>query len=224
MLRAKYAQAVLQRALPLLLALPFFTLHATGHAGETILADPARMLTEAKRVDFAGANLFRIETSPFGKALRSIPQISASGLYQPVTVATELLNRVSWRWRVDALQAAGDLRSLATEDSAATIFFVFGEPSFFNKDVPSLAYVWSATPVANGTVLPSLRYKRLKYIQLRGPAEVGSWQTETRNVAEDYRAVFGTPPEPLRYIAVFNDNDQTKQETSAVFGAIVGGR
>ena len=36
--------------------------------------------------------------------------------------------------------------------------FVFGEPSFFNRDVPTIAYVWTATPVANGTVLRSQRY------------------------------------------------------------------
>jgi Protein of unknown function (DUF3047) len=102
----------------------------------------------------------------------------------------------------------------------ATIFFVFGAPSFFNRDVPTLAYTWTATPVADGTILPSLRYQSLRYIQLRGRAEVGQWERERRDLVADYRRVFGRAPPALRYVAVFNDNDQTGEPASAEFGPI----
>lgn len=190
-------------------------------AGESrLLADPVAMIKTAKRMDFVGQNSFAPEQTEFGPLLRSTPHRSASGLYLTVAVAPASLGPVTWRWRVDQLQRSADIRNLKTEDFGATIFFIFGEPSFFNKDVPTLAYTWSATPVADGTVLPSLRYQSLRYIQLRGRAEVGTWERERRNLVSDYVMVFGHEPPALHYVAVFNDNDQTGEPTSAQFGPI----
>lgn len=104
------------------------------------------------------------------------------------------------------------------------VMFVFGEPSLLNRDVPTLAYVWTTTPVPNGSVLPSIRFSALRNVQLRGQDDVGRWQREERNVVEDFRAIFGYAPPPLEYIAIFNDNDQTSEKTSALFGPIGCGR
>jgi hypothetical protein len=185
-----------------------------------LFADPARMIETAKRMDFVGKNAFVKEQTTEGLALRSTPQRSASGLYQRVNIRANSLRPVTWRWRVDKLQRSADIRKLATEDVGAAIFFVFGEPSVWNKDVPTLGYVWTATPVANGAILRSLRYDRLRYIQLRGLGDVGAWQREQRDVARDYRRIFGSEPPALVYVAVFNDNDQTGEPASALFGAL----
>jgi hypothetical protein len=185
-----------------------------------LLADPASMVQTAEHMDFVGHNAFAPVPSPNGTALRSTPQHSASGLYQRVGIAPGALRPVTWSWRVDTLQKSADIRNLATEDFGATIFFVFGEPSWWNKDVPTLAYTWTATPVANGTVLQSLRYQSLRYIQLHGRGDVGTWQQERRDVARDYKAIFGSDPPTLVYVAVFNDNDQTGEPVSALFGPI----
>ncbi|MBC8049548.1 MAG: DUF3047 domain-containing protein, partial [Chitinophagales bacterium] len=121
----------------------------------------------------------------------------------------------------ETLQPNVDIRDLKSEDFGATVFFVFGEPSIWNKDVPTLAYTWTATPVKNGSMIQSQRYKSLRYMQLRGVAEVGKWQEERRDVTADYRAIFGKEPPKLKYIAVFNDNDQTKAPVTALFGPVV---
>ena len=192
-----------------------------AEAADRLLFDPARMLGTAERMDFKGHNDFTVEHTESGDMLRSTPRLSASGLYQSVDLPGAGLASVTWRWRVDQLQQHADIRALPTEDFGAIVFFIFGEPSLFNRDVPTIAYVWTATPVANGTVLQSLRFASLKFVQLRGRTEVGGWQSETRNVAADYRAIFGTEPPRLRKIAVFNDNDDTKEPTSALFGPIV---
>ncbi len=197
---------------------------AGNAAAQTMLADPARMPTTAERVDFTGANVLAAESSVHGLCLRSTPNRSASGLYQQLNVAPQELTRVTWDWRADQLQATGDLRTPGREDAGAIIFFIFGEPSFFHRDVPTLAYAWSATPVEKGTVLPSLRYASLRYIQLEGRGAAGTWRHEERNVAADFRAVFGREPGPLHYIAVFNDNDQTGEPASALFCPILAAR
>jgi len=188
---------------------------------DEILADPVEMLKTAKRVDFVGATEFAVEQSAAGKVLRSTPRRSACGLYQAVDIEGEHLHRVRWTWRVDRLHRTADVRILDKEDFAAKVMFVFGEPSFLNRDVPTLAYIWTSTPVTNGTVLPSLRYGSLAYIQLRGRGDLGRWQSEERNVAADFRKIFGQDPGQLRYIAIFNDNDQTGEATSALLGPIL---
>jgi len=182
------------------------------------------MLKTAQRVDFVGQNSFAKEPSEFGPVLRSTPHRSASGLYLPVAIEPASLGPVTWQWRVDRLQPSADIRNLSREDFGATIFFIFGEPSLFNKDVPTLAYTWTATPVANGTILRSLRYQSLRYIQLRGGADVGAWEQEERDLVADYKRIFKRTPPALRYVAVFNDNDQTGEPVSARFGTIVSKR
>ena len=193
-------------------------------AGQHVLVDPVTVLKTADRMDFVGKNEYVVELTPEGAFLRSIPHNSASGLYQHMDLDGRTLTRVQWTWRVDQLQRSADLRKLPREDSGATVFFVFGEPSLTNRDIPTLAYVWSATPVPDGTILPSARYKSLRYIQLHGLKSVGSWQQETRNIAEDFRTSFGRPPDVLKYIAIFDDNDQTGEPASALFGKIVDTR
>ena len=93
-----------------------------------------------------------------------------------------------------------------------------------HRDVPTLAYVWSATPVADGTVLNSARFASLRYINLHGANAAGTWKMEARNVAQDYRTAFEKEPGTLRYIAILNDNDQTDEPCSALFGPIFDAR
>jgi Protein of unknown function (DUF3047) len=189
-----------------------------------VYVDPTTILETADRMDFVGHNRFAVERTPRGTFLRSTPQRSSSGLYTKLDVDGRSLTNVQWTWRVDALQTSADLRNLAREDSGATIFFIFGEPSFMNRDVPTLAYVWSATPVADGTIFNSARFASLRYIHLHGASAVGTWQSETRNVVRDYESAFGAEPDTLRYVAILNDNDQTGEPCSALFGRIFDAR
>jgi len=202
------------------MALSLLAAESSAHADERLLFDPARMLGSAERMDFKGHNTFAVEHTDGGDVLRSTPNFSASGLYQGVDVPGDALRNVSWRWRVDQLQPHADIRKLETEDFGAIVFFIFGEPSLFNRDVPTVAYVWTATPVADGTVLQSKRFASLRFVQLRGRADAGDWRSETRDVAADFRAMFGADPPHLHKIAVFNDNDDTREPASALFGPI----
>ncbi len=193
---------------------------AQSEAGDILLADPAAMLTTATRVDFIGRNSLTIEELGSERYLRSIPTGSASALYHKVGDQSAHVERVRWTWRVDELPGSADLRSLEREDVAATVMFVFGDPTLLNRDVPTLAYTWTGTPARNGSIIISRRYGSLAYLKLRGREHVGMLQSEDRDLAADFRAVFGREPEPLRYVAVFNDNDQTRDPVSALFGPI----
>ncbi len=191
---------------------------------ETIIAEPAMMLVTATRYDFVGTNTFAVERWPQGKFLRSTPNLSATGLYQKVTISADVLHEVRWHWSVETLHRTANLQLKSRDDFGAMIAFVFGEPKWWNRDVPTIAYVWTSTPIPNGSIQISDRLNNLRYIQLRGTGEVGKLQQESRNVVADFVRAFGTQPPQLEYVAVFNDNDQTKEPASAAFGTIYASR
>ncbi len=54
-----------------------------------------------------------------------------------------------------------------------------------------------------------------------GPAGVGQWVAESRNIGEDDRKAFGEDPPMLSSVAVMTDTDNTNESAVAWFGDIV---
>ncbi len=198
---------------------------AAEPAGGIVLADPAAPLEDHwDRRDFEGRTEFTATVIDGRPAIRAIGRNSASLLYRAVTVDPATHPTVAWHWRVDRLQPGADIRVREREDFGAAIFFLFGSPGLFNREVPTLIYGWSATPVAAGTVVRSPNAPgHIRAIVVRpGGEALGRWVAEERSLTEDFRRAFGhDPPGPVRYIAIFVDNDQTGEPVDSAFGQIV---
>jgi hypothetical protein len=54
-----------------------------------------------------------------------------------------------------------------------------------------------------------------------GPAEVGQWLTEERDLYEDYLRLFGQEPPRIAGIAVMTDTDNTGESAVAYYDDIV---
>ena len=50
-----------------------------------------------------------------------------------------------------------------------------------------------------------------------GPARLDTWLREERNVAEDYRALFGRPSPPAGKVAFMIDSNDTRSDAEALF-------
>lgn len=90
--------------------------------------------------------------------------------------------RISWRWRARELpvQTAGQHR----DDNACGVYIVFG--GFGGK---AIKYIWSSDlPV--GKVIESTPGRFFVVVAKSGPANVGTWQEMTVNVADEYRRFF----------------------------------
>ena len=147
----------------------------------------------------------------------------ASGLYRDTPYRVEDRPWLEWTWRVDRLQETADIRVKSREDFAAAIFLIFGRPSMINREVPTLAYVWTSGRVPVGAVVASPHHPgSVRSIVVRsGAADLGQWMSERRNVFEDFRKAFGQePPDPVEIVALFTDNDQTGEPVEAYYGAI----
>lgn len=127
---------------------------------------------------------------------------------------------LEWRWKAVVLPRGGDARRRETTDQVAQVYVAWPRfPALLRSRV--LGYVWDDA-VPAGTVLPSKKTPTVTFIVMRsGPADVGRWLTERRNVRDDYRRVFGEPPpEGPAAVSLSIDSDDTHTAAEAMFGEI----
>lgn len=126
---------------------------------------------------------------------------------------------LAWQWRVISLPQGADLRNRATSDASGHIFVVWPRfPAFARSRL--IGYVWDpALPV--GTVIPSRKTGAVTFIVVRrGERGLGQWHDERRNVADDYRVLFGEAPPPLPVLALSIDTNDTRAPAESMFGRI----
>jgi len=128
---------------------------------------------------------------------------------------------LQWHWKVAELPRGGDARNKATDDQALQIYVTF--PRFPNA-VRSrvIGYIWDTTAPA-GTIVKSQKTGLVTYVVMRsGDAEIGKWMTETRNVCEDYKKIYGEEPdEKIEVLSIGIDSDDTHSRAEGYVGEIL---
>ena len=173
-----------------------------------------------------------------GWVLEARSEAAASALYRPLDLDLRAHPRLTWRWKIDNVLVTADARTKQGDDYPARVYVAFrydptrasawertkyGAYRLFYGTYPpqaALNYVWdSRLPV--GTALDNAYTDRAKMIVVRsGGAEVGRWLTETRNVLDDYRRLFGGDPPPVAGVAVMTDTDDTGERAVAWYDAL----
>jgi hypothetical protein len=119
------------------------------------------------------------------------------------------------------LPKGGDARKKATDDQALQIYVTF--PRFPNA-VRSrvIGYIWDTTAPA-GTIVKSQKTGLVTYVVMRsGDIDIGKWVTETRNVCEDYRKIYGEEPEEkVEALSIGIDSDDTRSRAEGYVAEIL---
>ena len=127
---------------------------------------------------------------------------------------------LEWTWKVTALPKGANSCKKATDDQAGQIFIVWPR---FPEAVRSriIGYVWDSTlPV--GTTCKSEKSGTVTYVVVRsGPADLGKWLTERRNVAEDFKKTYKDDLEPPAAVSVAIDSNDTGSTAEAFMGTIL---
>jgi hypothetical protein len=127
---------------------------------------------------------------------------------------------LEWRWKVTKLPNGGDARRSATDDEAGQIYVTWPR---FPETVRSriVGYIWDTTaPV--GATFKSEKTSTVRYVVLQsGPAKLGQWITERRNVAEDFRKLWGAEPDSPGALAISIDSDDTRSSAEAFVTNVV---
>jgi len=127
---------------------------------------------------------------------------------------------VEWTWKVTALPAGADSRKKETDDEAGQIYVTWPR---FPEAVRSriIGYVWDSTaPV--GSIHKSQKTGTVTYVVIRsGPADLGKWLTERRNVAEDFKKIYGEDPDEPAIVSFGIDCDDVKGTAESFMGPIL---
>jgi hypothetical protein len=170
-------------------------------------------------------------------ALRADADASASGLVREVEIDPQAFPVIEWRWRIGGLIPGADVHAKSGDDYPARIYIVFRSPDglgwwqrlrlsvyrlITGQEPPTAAisYIWDGRAEA-GSIVPNAYTDAIQmFVVQSGPEVVGEWVSERRNVADDFRAAFGTEPPPIVGVAVMTDADNTGTSATAWYGDI----
>lgn len=125
---------------------------------------------------------------------------------------------LTWEWRANRLPAGAREDQRDRNDTGAAVYVVFGKDWLGRPK--GIKYTYSSSLSTGST----RSYGPLKILVVSSEPEdgTGRWITHERNVAEDYRRLFGrTPPEKPVSIILWSDSDTTDSYAEADFDNIV---
>ncbi len=140
---------------------------------------------------------------------------SSFGIERGLDVNPNQTPFLTWRWKVTQLPTRGDFRHNATDDQAAQVLVLF-------SDHRVLSYIWDSTaPQGFGDGDGSYWFLHVYAIVCEsGPAQVGKWLTETRDVAEDFKRAFGRPAPEIKGIRLQINSQHTGTAAESYFGEV----
>jgi len=162
-----------------------------------------------------------VVTDEAERVLHLVSRGDNSTISREITVDVRAYPLLVWRWKVIGLPAGGDCRRRAADDEAAQVYVTFPRfPAAARSRI--IGYVWDTTaPV--GTIVRSESSGLVTYVVVRsGTAELGRWLTETRNVYDDFKQIYGEAPmESVGAVSVAIDSNDTGSSAESYIGTLL---
>lgn len=182
---------------------------------------------------------YRVVQESDNHVLKAESRAAASGVYRPLDVDPRGCRIIAWRWKVESVLRTADARRKEGDDYPARVYVAFRyDPQtatlwertrygayklIYGRHPPRhvINYIWD-NRLPKGTILENAYTDRAKMIVVQsGPAEVGRWVAEERNLYADYRRAFGAQPPRIAGIALMTDTDDTGESAVAYYDDIV---
>jgi DUF3047 family protein len=164
---------------------------------------------------------FEVVAASPHRVLHLVSNGDSSTINKEVKVDCKDYQVLQWSWKAVELPKGGDARKKATDDQALQIYVTFPRfPTAVRSRV--VGYIWDSTATA-GAIFKSQKTGLVTYVVMRsGDADLGKWITETRNVCEDYKKIYGEEPdEKIEAISIGIDSDDTHSRAEGYVGEIV---
>lgn len=181
-------------------------------------------------------NTFELVDDAGRTVLQVRSDAAASTLTHALSVDPARTPRLKWRWKVSRALSGSDFSRKSGDDYAARVYVLFDYPvdklsfgdrvkmslgrTLYGADLPTaaIAYVWG-TAQAVGEKGPNPYTDRVQMIVVdSGAGQVGQWREVERDLAADFRAVFGDAAPRIVGIAVSADTDNTGEAVTTRFG------
>lgn len=172
-------------------------------------------------------------------ALHAQARRSATGLHCALAIEPAQRSALRFSWKVPHVHDRADVATAELDDCPARLIVAFdGDIArlslrdrllfdqvelFTGQRLPfaMLMYVWDGGRHAVNTVHRNHRTARIQYLTVEsGGARTGQWLNYQRDVAADYRRVFGEAPGRVIGVGVLTDGDALKTDHDAWYGDI----
>jgi len=203
--------------------LPLFLLLPLAVQGDNKRIEVGRFsagdLTGWQEKVFLGKTDYRLVSNSGKTVLEAISNGAASGRFKEVHIDLTQTPVMHWSWRADNLLQGVDERSKGGDDYAARIYVVFSGGLFFWR-TRAINYVWSSNQPP-GTIWDNAFTAKAKMVAVQsGDARLHQWVAEKRNIAADYRKLFGKDIGTIDAVAIMTDTDNSGQHAVAYYGDI----
>ncbi len=148
-------------------------------------------------------------------ALRLRSANTSFSLQKEVHVNLKQYPVITWKWKVTKLPEGGDFRKSSTDDQAAQLFLAFSRTR-------AIVYIWDTT-APQGTMGNAAApfFMSIKAVVVRsGKTDTGAWITETRNVYDDYRRLFGEEPADVNGVRLQINSQHTGTSAESYFADV----
>jgi len=141
---------------------------------------------------------------------------SSFSLQKEVNVDLKQFPLLTWKWKVTKLPAGGDFRKSKTDDQAAQLFVAFSK-------IKAIVYIWDTTaPAGLMEDTSPAPFMTVKVVVLRsGPAELGKWISEIRNVYDDYKQLYGSEPPAVNGVRLQSNSQHTGTSGEGYFADVI---
>jgi hypothetical protein len=150
-----------------------------------------------------------------GQVLRLRSESSSFAIQKAVDIDLRQTPILAWQWKVAELPKGGNFFTSSTDDQAAQLVLAFSWRRF-------ITYIWDSTaPAGTMADAPSPPLRSVKAVVVRsGETDKGAWITETRNVLEDYRQLFGGEAEKVVGVRIQINSQHTKSQAESLWGSV----
>ncbi len=173
---------------------------------------PKNWSLEGTRLDIPNT-VFAVRTDGDLSVLQVLCSKSTGGVVRKVKVDLQKTPVLRWRWRVHTLPPGGDGRAWKTDDQPIAIYILARKNWFQNQ---ALSYRWETlTPKGyEGNIVYS-KILDVRFVVLQNnQTAVGEWVTESRNIAEDFKRLFGWIPEEIA-LSICGNSHHSQSDTVA---------
>lgn len=195
-------------------------LPAVAVAADPVVFEPAAIMEWSTKA-FAGETRYELTQSNGRAAVHAeCRDGAASGLILERDIDLTETPVVEWRWRAGRLPNGADETQRAGDDYAARLYAVDAN-RLLRWRTRAVNYVWSSG-MERGADWPNAYLSHAHMVAVRSgpPADPGRWQTQRRNLREDFQRYHGRDVQRINALAIMTDCDDTGEPAEAWYGTI----
>lgn len=143
----------------------------------------------------------------------------ASVLYKERSIDLDKTPIVNWSWKIDKTYDGIDERTRGGDDYPARLYVV-AKVGFLPWETLAINYVWASNTEIGESWKNPFTDKAIMVVVDSGDMNAGKWTMHSRNVAQDFKNLFGKNIDEINGYAVMVDGDNSGQEATSWFGEI----